>query len=119
MDQHMVETHWQVAMTALNVLKDEGMVKIVENGKYYCGHKNLKRNFLVKTVRGKGLFAAMEIEPHGDVNAWNVCMKMKDNGLLAKPTHDHIIRLAPPLIINELQLEECLTIIRNTLKSVS
>eukprot|EP00486_Rosalina_sp_Unknown_P010556 CAMPEP_0201578198 /NCGR_PEP_ID=MMETSP0190_2-20130828/24973_1 /ASSEMBLY_ACC=CAM_ASM_000263 /TAXON_ID=37353 /ORGANISM="Rosalina sp." /LENGTH=314 /DNA_ID=CAMNT_0048011119 /DNA_START=419 /DNA_END=1363 /DNA_ORIENTATION=+ len=112
----------KVAMTALTVLKEEGMCENSEK----MGNILLKalqefeKEFsLVRTVRGRGLFCAMEIEPHDDVNAWNVCMKMKDNGLLAKPTHDDIIRFAPPLIINEQQLEECLTIIRNTLKSVS
>lgn len=112
----------KVAITALNVLKDE---KMSENSEK-MGNILLKalqefqREFhFLKTVRGKGLFCAMEIEPNYDINAWNICLKLKDNGLLAKPTHDHIIRLSPPLIINESQLEECLNIIRNTLKSIS
>ena len=112
----------KIAITSLNVLKDEGMIQNSHNmGNILLnGLIEFEKEFtLIKTVRGKGLFCAMEIEPNHDINAWNVCMKLKDNGLLAKPTHDNIIRLAPPLIINQQELEECLTIIRNTLKSVS
>eukprot|EP01083_Nonionella_stella_P201924 738198_1 len=98
----------KVAMTALNVLKDEGMIENSEKmGKVLLkGLDEMRNEFdIVKLVRGKGLFCAMEIVSDGDINAWNVCMKMKDKGLLAKPTHDNIVRLAPPLIINEMQLE--------------
>ena len=70
---------------------------------------------LVKHVRGKGLFAAMIIAPQEGKTAWEVCLALKENGLLAKPTHGDIIRFAPPLIMNEEQLNECLAIIRKTI----
>merc|ERR1712176_463135 len=111
----------KVAMTALSVLRDEGMIENSERlgGVMLEALKEMESEFdVVKTVRGRGLFCAIEIENDGDVNALNICMAMKDNGLLAKPTHDNIIRLSPPLVITEFQLEQCLEIIRNTLKSV-
>jgi ornithine--oxo-acid transaminase len=71
---------------------------------------------LVTTVRGKGLLNAIVIKETEDGRtAWDVCVKLKDNGLLAKPTHGDIIRFAPPLIINEQQLNECCDIIEQTI----
>ena len=72
---------------------------------------------LITTVRGKGLLNAIVVKPHNGKTAWDVCMKLRDNGLLAKPTHDDIIRFAPPLVINEEQIEECADIIKNTIKA--
>jgi len=71
---------------------------------------------LVKYVRGKGLLNAIEIDdsPESET-AWNICINMKNNGLLAKPTHGNIIRFAPPLVMTEDQLFECIEIIRKTL----
>ena len=67
----------------------------------------------VSLVRGKGLLNAVVINPEFD--AWKVCLKLRDAGLLAKPTHGDIIRLAPPLVINDAQLEECVDIISTTI----
>ena len=72
---------------------------------------------MVELVRGKGLLNAAVIKPMNGKTAWDVCLKMRDNGLLAKPTHDHIIRFAPPLVINEAQVKEAVEIIRISLKS--
>ena len=75
-----------------------------------------KDNDLVDSVRGKGLLNAILINDSEDSStAWDICMKLRDNGLLAKPTHGNIIRFAPPLIINESQLMECISIIKKTI----
>ena len=75
---------------------------------------------LIKLVRGKGLLNAIVINDSEDSStAWDMCVKMKDNGLLAKPTHGNIIRFAPPLTINKKQIDECITIIINTIKEFS
>jgi ornithine--oxo-acid transaminase len=69
-------------------------------------------------VRGKGLLNAIVINDHEDSDtAWNICLKLRDNGLLAKPTHGNIIRFAPPLVMSEDQLIDCVNIIIKTLKS--
>lgn len=72
---------------------------------------------MVELVRGKGLLNAMIIKPKNGKEAWDVCMKLRDNGLLAKPTHGHIIRFAPPLTINEEQVREAAKIIKDTILS--
>lgn len=110
----------EVAMAALNVIRDE---KLAENAakmgvifreklqSYIDGSK------IVEKIRGKGLLNAIIIndEENSDI-AWNICLKMAQNGLLAKPTHGNIIRFAPPLIINEEQLNNCIDIIISSLK---
>jgi ornithine--oxo-acid transaminase len=69
-------------------------------------------------VRGKGLLNAIVInDSEESKTAWNICMKLKENGLLAKPTHGNIIRFAPPLVMTDDQLEECINIILSTLKT--
>jgi ornithine--oxo-acid transaminase len=68
-------------------------------------------------VRGKGLFNAVVVRPDRAPTAWDVCMRLRDNGLLAKPTHGNIIRLAPPLTLTEEQLLECADIFRRTILS--
>ena len=104
-----------VTMTALDVLQDE---KLSENS-FYLGNilreelNKLNKN-LVTTVRGKGLFNAIVIKPHNGKDAWDFCIEMMKNGLLAKPTHGDIIRFAPPLVITEEQLMECVEIIKRT-----
>ena len=70
---------------------------------------------MIETVRGKGLLNAIVIKPKDGKSAWDVCVKMKENGLLAKPTHDHIIRFAPPLVINETQLHEAIELIKESI----
>ena len=71
---------------------------------------------MIELVRGKGLLNAVVIKPKNDKEAWDVCVAMKDNGLIAKPTHNDIIRFAPPLVITEDEIMECIEIIRKTLK---
>ena len=77
----------------------------------------IKNSSITKLVRGKGLLNAIVINDNenGDT-AWKICMSMAEKGLLAKPTHGNIIRFAPPLIINEEQLKDCIKIIIKTLK---
>jgi len=72
---------------------------------------------MVELVRGKGLLNAIVIRPTGGKTAWDVCLALKDNGLLAKPTHQDIIRFAPPLVITEQQILECAEIISRTIHS--
>ncbi len=107
-----------VAMAALQVLKDENMT---ENA-YKMGlifrdrmEKMIEKTDLVSKVRGKGLLNAIIINdtPESET-AWNICVKLKENGLLAKPTHGNIIRFAPPLVITEEELHECCDIIEKT-----
>ena len=106
----------KVAITSLNVLIDE---KLPENafrlGKIFLSELKKIKNDHIKLVRGKGLFCAMVIIPKNGKNAWDVCLAFKEKGLLAKPTHGDIIRFAPPLIINESQLGECVSIINSVL----
>jgi ornithine--oxo-acid transaminase len=108
----------KVGIAALEVIREE---KLAENA-YNMGlifREELKKiqSPMVELVRGKGLLNATVIKPMKGKTAWDVCLKMRDNGLLAKPTHDHIIRFAPPLIINEAQVREAVEIIRVSLKS--
>ena len=78
----------------------------------------MKSNNLVTNVRGKGLLNAIVINDSPESStAWDICLKLRDNGLLAKPTHGNIIRLAPPLVINKKQLLDCIDIIKNTLSN--
>ena len=75
-----------------------------------------KTNDLVKSVRGKGLLNAILINDTEDSStAWDICIKLRDNGLLAKPTHGNIIRFAPPLVMTEEELRECIKIIITTI----
>ncbi|MCH5597245.1 aminotransferase class III-fold pyridoxal phosphate-dependent enzyme [Niabella ginsengisoli] len=71
----------------------------------------------MKTVRGKGLLNAIEIDSSNDNMAWDICLALKENGLLAKPTHGDKIRFAPPLVITEEQLKDCVVIIQQTLQT--
>ena len=110
-----------VATEALKVILDEGLIENAYNlGKIFRDElqKFTKNSDLVKLVRGKGLLNAIVINdiPKSDT-AWNICLKLRDNGLLAKPTHGNIIRFAPPLVITEEQLNECISIITDTLRS--
>ena len=108
----------KVAIAALSVLRDE---KLVENaarlGNLLLEELKKIKNDHIVLVRGKGLFCAMVIKPKGNKNAWDVCVELKEKGLLAKPTHGDIIRFAPPLIITESQLMECVSIIRGVVEN--
>ncbi len=109
----------KVAMAALEVVKEE---KLAENALYLGAifRKEMQRIIdktdLVVSVRGKGLLNAIIInDTEQSETAWNLCVQLKDNGLLAKPTHGNIIRFAPPLVMNEDQLMECVAIIEKTI----
>ena len=109
----------KVAMTALDVIKDEGLAENAEKlGQLFRAEmQKLVEEFdMVKMVRGKGLLNAVMINDTPESKtAWNICLKLRDNGLLAKPTHGNIIRFAPPLVMNEEQLMDCVSIIRKTI----
>jgi len=109
-----------VAIAALEVVKDE---KLADNADYLGKifraeiNKYIKGSSIVSSVRGKGLLNAIVINDDEDSDtAWNICLKLRDNGLLAKPTHGNIIRFAPPLVMTEDQLLDCVSIITKTLK---
>ena len=110
-----------VAMAALDVIKDEQLTDNADRlGNLFRSLLNdyIATSAIVKLVRGKGLLNAIVINDHEDSDtAWNICLKLRDNGLLAKPTHGNIIRFAPPLVMNEDQLIDCVNIIIKTLKS--
>ena len=107
-----------VAMAALDVVKDENLSERAEQlGQLFRAEINkvIEKSDLITKVRGKGLLNAILINDTPESStAWNLCLKLKEYGLLAKPTHGNIIRLAPPLVITEEQLLECVTIIEKT-----
>ena len=109
-----------VAMAALSVVRDEKLAENAENlGIIFRKEMNnyIENSSIVNLVRGKGLLNAIVINDSEDSDkAWNICLKLRDNGLLAKPTHGNIIRFAPPLVMNEAQLRDCISIIVKTLK---
>jgi len=107
----------KVAIAALEVIKDEKLAENAERlGKIFRSELlNIKSN-RIELIRGKGLLNAAIIRPKGSQTAWDVCLALKENGLLAKPTHDHIIRFAPPLVITEEQVMEAAGIIRKTIE---
>jgi len=110
-----------VAMAALNVVKDEKLAENAEQlGKLFRSKlaAYIETSELALLVRGKGLLNAIVINDSEESDtAWNICLKLRDNGLLAKPTHGNIIRFAPPLVMNEEQLLDCVAIIIETLKT--
>lgn len=108
-----------VATAAMNVVVDENLAEKAEKlGKIFRAKMKEIKSPFIKLVRGKGLLNAVEIQPHNGKKAWDVCVEMAKNGLLAKPTHQHIIRFAPPLVITEEQLNEGLKIIEKSIKSL-
>ncbi len=107
----------KVAIAALNVVKDEKLAENAERlGEIFRKEFSSIKSDMIELVRGKGLLNAVVIKPKGGKTAWDVCVAMKENGLLAKPTHGHIIRFAPPLTITEEQLREAMEIIKETFK---
>lgn len=109
-----------VAMEALKVLKDENLIENSEKlGILFRNEMNRLKNEcdIITEVRGKGLFNAIVIKEKNGKTAWDVCLQFAEHGLLAKPTHGDIIRFAPPLVITEKQLMECVTIIRQVILS--
>jgi ornithine--oxo-acid transaminase len=105
----------KVAIAALEVIEKE---KLADNaarlGEIFRSELRKIKSEMIEVVRGKGLLNAVVIKPKNGKEAWDVCLALKDNGLLAKPTHQHIIRFAPPLVITEKQLREAIDIIVKT-----
>jgi len=108
-----------VAIAALEVVREENLEDNAETlGQIFRAELSefAKVNKLVKSVRGKGLLNAVLInDTEESSTAWDICMKLRDNGLLAKPTHGNIIRFTPPLVMNEVQLRDCISIIKKTI----
>ncbi len=103
-----------VAKAALEVVKNENLAeRAYELGQYFREELRKLNHPMIKLVRGKGLLNAIVVEPKDGVEAWDVCLMLKEKGLLCKPTHRHIIRLAPPLVITKEQLAECVAIIKD------
>ncbi len=109
----------KIAIAALEVVKNEKLAENAENmGKIFReGIKNIKSE-MIELVRGKGLLNAVVIKPKNGKEAWDVCMQMKENGLIAKPTHGHIIRFAPPLTITEEHVKNAVAIIEKSIKEI-
>jgi ornithine--oxo-acid transaminase len=109
----------RVATAALEVVKEERLAERAEElGKIFREEMSRINSPLIRQIRGKGLLNAIVIEPHEGKEAWDLCLKMAENGLLAKPTHGHIIRFAPPLVITEEELREAIAIIRDSIKAL-
>ena len=111
----------KVAIAALEAVNDENLIQNARKlGAFFRSEMNriISKSDLVLKVRGKGLLNALVInDSETGKTAWNLCLALKENGLLAKPTHGNIIRFAPPLIITKEQITECIEIIEKTLKS--
>ena len=108
----------KVAIAALEVIKEENLSERAEQlGELFRAELRKIDSPMVELVRGKGLLNAIVIKPTNGKTAWDVCVALKDNGLLAKPTHEHIIRFAPPLVITEEQIMECVKIVKETIHS--
>jgi ornithine--oxo-acid transaminase len=107
----------KVGIAALEVIKNEKLAEHSDKmGKVFRDELNSIKSDMIELVRGKGLLNAVVIRPKGDKTAWDVCLAMKDKGLIAKPTHQHIIRFAPPLVITQKQLMEAITLIKEAFK---
>jgi len=106
----------KVAVAALEVVKNEKLAERAEKlGEIFRAELRKVKSEMIELVRGKGLLNAIVIRPKNGKEAWDVCVKMAENGLLAKPTHQHIIRFAPPLVISEEQLMDALEIIKKSI----
>ena len=106
----------RVAVAALEVVKEENLAERAEQlGQIFRNEIEKIDSDMIELVRGKGLLNAVVIRPKNGKTAWDVCVKMAENGLLAKPTHDHIIRFAPPLVISEEELMQAIDLIKKSL----
>ena len=104
----------KVAKAALEVLVEENLAENADRmGELLRGQLASLPANVVRLVRGRGLLNAIQIQPQ--FSAWEVCVQLRDRGLLAKPTHGDIIRFAPPLVITEHQMMECVNIIKDTI----
>ena len=107
----------KVAIAALEVVKNENLAENADRlGKIFREEFSSIKSEMIELVRGKGLLNAVVIRPKNGKEAWDVCLAMKENGVIAKPTHDHIIRFAPPLVITETQLREAIALIKKSFK---
>ena len=110
----------RIAVASLEVVKEEKLSENAEKmGRIFRDEVGNIKNSMIELVRGKGLLNAIVIKQINGKEAWDVCLKMRDNGLLAKPTHTNIIRFAPPLIITEEQMMESVEIIRKSIFEIS
>jgi ornithine--oxo-acid transaminase len=108
----------KIAMTAMSVVVDEKLAENSEKlGELLRSELKAIKSDRISIVRGKGLLNAIVIKEKDGITAWEVCLKLAENGLLAKPTHGDIIRFAPPLVITKEQIMECAGIIKKTLES--
>ena len=109
----------KVAIAALEVVKDEKLAERAEElGQLFRSELAKIDSDMIELIRGKGLLNAIVIKPKNGKEAWDVCVKMKENGLLAKPTHGHIIRFAPPLVITEEEILCAVSIIKDSLEQM-
>lgn len=109
----------KVAIAALEVVKDEKLAERAEKlGELFRSELAKIDSDMIELIRGKGLLNAIVIKPKNGKEAWDVCVKMKENGLLAKPTHEHIIRFAPPLVITEEEILCAVSIIKDSLEQI-
>ena len=109
----------KVAVAALSVIRDEHLTEnAYKMGLIFREEISKIKSPFFKFVRGKGLLNAVVTEPQNGIEAWDICLKLRDAGLLAKPTHRHIIRFAPPLTINEKELREAIGIIKGVFESL-
>jgi ornithine--oxo-acid transaminase len=105
----------RVAIAALDVIREENLAENASRlGEIFREEIKSIPSKMIESVRGKGLLNAVSIRPTNGKTAWDVCLALKENGLIAKPTHQHIIRFTPPLVITEEQLMEAIGIIRKT-----
>ncbi|KAF0235657.1 MAG: ornithine--oxo-acid [Prolixibacteraceae bacterium] len=107
----------RVAMAALDVILEENLIENSNRmGEIFRKEMKTVHSKMIEAVRGKGLLNAIAVKPNNGKTAWDVCLKLKENGLIAKPTHGHIIRFTPPLIITEPELMEAIEIIKRTFR---
>ena len=110
----------KVAVAALEVVRDENLAERAEHlGKIFREEMENIDSPMIELVRGKGLLNAIVIRPTNGKEAWDVCVEMAKNGVLAKPTHGHIIRFAPPLVISEEELREAIGLIKKSILAFS
>ena len=107
----------KVAMAALDVILEENLVENSNRmGEMFRREMKSVDSKMIEIVRGKGLLNAIAVKPNNGKTAWDVCLRLKENGLIAKPTHEHIIRFTPPLIITEPELMQAIEIIKKTFR---
>jgi ornithine--oxo-acid transaminase len=107
----------RVAMAALDVIIDENLIENSNRmGEIFRREMKSVDSKMIEIVRGKGLLNAVAVKPNNGKTAWDVCLRLKENGLISKPTHEHIIRFTPPLIITEPELMQAIEIIKRTFK---